>query len=125
MKMLTTYNTVCSTALIDAGEQVLYLKLNQYDKIVSIFFYKLRDVHPASHTVLSARPPPGSTPVGTVPPALSAAADISNSPGSNAGEAEKKETEEANIHSNQGLMHQTRTKKSLMLFRPEPFPAGG
>ena len=28
------YNIVCSTALIDAGEQVLYLKLNQFNKIV-------------------------------------------------------------------------------------------
>ena len=35
MKTLTIYNIVCSTALIDAGEQVLYLKLNQYNKIVS------------------------------------------------------------------------------------------
>ena len=35
MKILTIYNIVCSTALIDVGEQVLYLKLNQYNKIVS------------------------------------------------------------------------------------------
>ena len=34
MKTLTTYNIVCLTALIDAGEQVLYLKLNQFNKIV-------------------------------------------------------------------------------------------